>query len=139
MNKARVNANNRIRVGYLKGDDFFNVCSGMKRCMTELIEKLEKDKRFELVDIEELNRKEKYFNSQELIMTYIQLMSSEGGLKNFYRLLDGDRILKEYNLMCKMAMLPSWLRGVVGWMLSLLGEHRLGWLVNHTAKPLTYD
>ena len=55
-------------------------------------------------------------------------MTAEGGLKNFYRLLAGNKIINEYKLMCRMSSLPSWLRGMVGWILEKVGESRLGWL-----------
>jgi hypothetical protein len=48
-------------------------------------------------------------------------MGAEGGLKNFLRILKGDKILKEYDLMIKASRIPRYLRGSVSWLLRMLG------------------
>jgi hypothetical protein len=127
-----------IRIGYLKSDSFFPVCLTGERAIKEVVDCLSNDSRFQLVDLNSLNINNKYFDTKHMIRTFIGLMSAEGKLRNFFRLLKGDQIIKEYKLMVASSRVPSFLKPLVVKLLRCLGEDRLSWVIGST-NELSYD
>lgn len=130
----RPNGDRPIRLGYLVSDSFFPACLTTQRAIREVVARLSQDPRFEMVDLSA----QPPFQSRHLVRTFLGIMSAEGKLGNFFKMLKGDTIIKEYKLMVASSRVPGWLKPVVTRLLSWLGEERLAWVVGST-NALSYD
>jgi len=69
-------------------------------------------------------------NLKKVTFIFFAIMFAEGNLRSFYGLLRGEPLLKEYEFIRRIVMLPNWSRKWVMWVWNLLGERRAAELVS---------
>lgn len=112
----------KLKVGYFLTDGFFEPMNAVKRGVLESVEKL-KSLGVEVVE----------FNPPrfELCEEIFYRILTVDGVENFYKLLDGEKPVKQLKDMMNLASSPSWKRKSVINLTKLFGQKNLSRLISY--------
>ena len=108
----------KLKVGYIKTDNFFQPCLSVLRAIDESIETLE-EQGIECVPVDSIP-----CNGWEVIQVYFSLMAADGSFHYMMEGLDGETLIDSYEMSKKYSSMPNWLRNLMGEFLGMSGEYR---------------
>lgn len=106
----------KLKVGYFLTDGFFEPMPAVKRGVLESVEKLKS------LGVEVIEFQPPKFELCEEI--FYRIMTVDG-VENFYKLLDGEKPVKQLKDMMMMASAPAWKRNTIKSLASLFGQKNL--------------
>lgn len=110
----------KLKVGYFLSDGFFEPMPAVKRGVLESVEKL---KSFG-IEVVEFNPP-KFEQCEEIFYRILTV----DGVENFYKLLDGEKPVKQLKDMMSLASSPSWKRNSVKNLAKIFGQKNLSRLI----------
>lgn len=116
----------KLRIGYIVDDPFFPASEANKRAILESVEILKKNGH-ELIPL-------KFPNLEKASFNFVALISSAGDFKPYTNLIGCEPLIQEYKTIKMSALVPGFLRSTIAWILSMIGEKRMGSLVLSTGN-----
>jgi len=123
----------KLRIGFIDTDDFFEVCSANKRAVYEACDAL-KSKGHEIVSLKGILP-----SFERVQILYSGIFTAEGKLRTFFKALQGEPIIKEYSQWVTLAFMPSLLRKVLSKVLGLLKQKRSSSLLVHSGEKMAFE
>jgi fatty acid amide hydrolase len=112
----------KLRVGYFTSDGFLEPMPAVKRGVLESVEKL-KANGVEVVEFQP----PKFQLCEEIFYRILTV----DGVANFYKLLDGEKPVKQLKDMMNLASAPAWKRNAIISLAKLFGQKNLARLVSY--------
>jgi len=121
----------KLRIGYIDNDKFFAVSKGNRRAVALAVKGLEA-KGHELVKLE-------FPNFEEATIEYLALMSSAGKFRPYREMMADEPPIPEYDQMIKIMKIPNFLRGIISFILNLIGENRAAKILPRTNQKSAWE
>jgi len=121
----------KMRIGYVASDEYYPASSPIRRAVYEAVEAL-RQRGHECVEVELPNLKRATLN-------YFAVMSAEGKMRSFFAALQGEPMIKEYEMIKVMTFMPGFLRRFIKRLLMMAGQRRSAEMLDATNEKMAFE